>query len=115
MKLAKLANGDIVTNLHAPFAGEFLAPFAIVTDPVTTAAKAANLNLEIGTTNVSGGVIGLTSANMTPLGAVVDASAITGDNAFVAGDHISVEASGVTAFIEGEIEIIVPFRGLLQA
>jgi len=115
IKLAKLANGDIVTNFHAPFAGELLMPSVVVSDPATTASKLASLNLEIGTTNVTGGGIDLTSANMTPLGAVVDGAAVTGNNAFSAGDHISIEASSVTAFVEGEIEIIVPFRGLLQA
>ena len=115
LKLAKLANGDIITNFHAPCTGELVSMSAIVTDPATTAAKLGTLNLEIGTTNVDGGALALTSANMTPLGAVVDATAITGNNSFASGDHISVEASSVTAFIEGEIELVIVYRQLLQA
>jgi len=115
LKLAKIANGDIVTNFHAPCTGELVSMSAIVTDPATTASKLSTLNLEIGTTNADGGALDLTSANMTPLGAVVDASAITGHNSFAAGDHISVEASSTTAFVEGEIELVIVYRQLLQA
>jgi hypothetical protein len=67
-----------------------------------TAAKAADLNLEINSSNVTGGVLQLTSANCTPKGSKVGAAAITGNNVFGAEDSISIEASNVTAFAEGE-------------
>ena len=104
---SKLANGDILTNWTSGFAGTIHKASFVVTDPATTAAKAAALNLEIGSTNVTGGVVSLTSANCTPLGAVVDGTAITAANTFGASDTISVEASGVTAFVEGAGVLLV--------
>jgi len=100
---------DVVTNYIAGFAGSITKFSFIVTTPVTTASKAATLNLEIGTTNLTGGVLSLTSANCTPLGAVVDATAITANNTFTSTDSISVEASSVTAFTEGAgvLEIVL--------
>jgi hypothetical protein len=102
IKLAKVANGDVLTNFTPGFPGRIVSAAFAVTDPVTTASKAATLNLEIGTVNLTGGVISLTSANCTPLGAVIAGTAITANNTFGATDTISVEASSVTAFVEGE-------------
>lgn len=105
--LADIANGDLVTNLTLGIAGKLLGYWAVVTKAATTAAKAATLNLEVDTTNVTGGSLALTSANMTPLGAVVAASAITAGDTFTASQSISVEAASVTAFIEGEIDLVI--------
>ncbi len=102
IKLAKLANGDIVTDYIPGFAGTIKKAVFVVTDPATTANKAATLNLEIEAANVTGGVIALTSANCTPLGAVVAGTAITAANVFTATQKISVEAANVTTFVEGE-------------
>ena len=93
--------GDVLTTWTPGFAGRIVKAAFAVTTVVTTAAKAATLNLEIGTTNLTGGTIALTSANCTPLGAVVAAAAITAGNRFAASDTVSVEASSVTAFAEG--------------
>lgn len=105
--LAKLADGDIVTTYTPGFAGSIVKISFVVTDPVTTAAKLSTLNLEIGTTDLTGGALALTSANCTPLGAVIDAAAITAANRFGAGDTISVEASSTTTFIEGEGVLLI--------
>lgn len=107
IKLAKVSNGDIVTTYIPGISGTIKKVSFVVTDPVTTAAKAATLNLEIGTTNLTGGVLSLTSANCTPLGAVIDGTAITSDNVFTSANSISVEASSVTAFIEGEGVLLI--------
>lgn len=101
VQLSQLANGDIVTEYTPGFAGSIVKASFAVTVPATTAAKAATLNLEIGTTNLTGGVIALTSANCTPLGKVNDGTAITAGNTFTSTDAISVEAASVTAFVEG--------------
>lgn len=108
--LSKIADGDIVTEFVPGFAGTIEKFFAIVTDPATTAAKAATLNLEIESTNVTGGVLSLTSANMTPLGKTVDATAITAAKTFTATQKISVEASSTTAFIEGSIVLCIVIK-----
>lgn len=93
--------GDVVTTIVPGFAGKVVRTEFVTGVPVTTAAKAATLNLEIGTTNVTGGDVSLTSAALTPLGARVAGSAITAANSFSATDTLSVEASSVTAFAEG--------------
>lgn len=103
IKLSKIAGaGDVVTQIVPGFPGRIQKVFFVVTDPVTTAAKAASLNLEINDANVNGGVVALTSANCTLLGAKVEGTAVAGDNVFDADDSISVEAADVTAFAEGE-------------
>lgn len=102
IKLAKVANGDVLTNFTPGFPGSIVRAAFVVTDPVVTASKLATLNLEINAVNLTGGVISLTSANCTPLGAVIAGTAITANNTFGATDTISVEASSVTAFVEGE-------------
>ena len=102
IKLANLADGDIATAFIPGFAGTILSAQFMVTDPATTASKLSTLNLEIGDTNVTGGVIALTSAKCTPLGKVTAGTAITAENVFTATDTISVEASSTTAFVEGE-------------
>ncbi|OPY64087.1 MAG: hypothetical protein A4E56_00141 [Pelotomaculum sp. PtaU1.Bin065] len=107
IKLSKLANGDILTAFKPGFAGTIKAVAFAVTDPATTADKLATLNLEIGTTNLTGGVVSLTSANCTPLGAVIEGTAVTANNAFGADDTISIEASSVTAFVEGEGVLLI--------
>lgn len=107
--LARIANGDLLTNWTPGFKGTLLGVAAFVADPATTADKLATLNLEIDAVNVTGGVLSLTSANMTPLGAVVAATAITAANVFTAVQTISIEASGVTAFVEGEIVLLITY------
>jgi len=110
IKLAKLANGDVVTEFRPGVAGAIEDVQFIVTDPATTAAKAATLNLEIGTTNLTGGTVALTSANCTPLGAVVAGAAITAGNVLARESKLSVEASSVTAFAEGEGVLVIRIR-----
>ncbi len=100
--MANIADGDLVTGYTPGFAGRVIGIDFIVGTPVTTAAKASTLNVEIGTTDVTGGTLGLTSANCTPLGAIVSSTAITALAGFGATDTISVEASSTTTFIEGD-------------
>ncbi|SEG64931.1 hypothetical protein [Bosea lathyri] len=104
------AAGDVVTDFSPGIAGVIEDFTFTVTTPVTTAAKLASLNLEIGTTNVTGGVIALTSANSTPLGKVLKATAITGANVLTRTSVLSVEAASVTAFAEGQGVVTVKIR-----
>lgn len=110
--LANVADGDVLTTLTPGFNGTITKLEFAVTDPVTTGSKATSLNAEIGTTNVTGGVVALTSANCTPLGAVVSGSAITAANTFSSTDTISIEASSTTAFAEGEGVLYIIGRSL---
>jgi len=102
-------NGDVLTAYPLTFAGTITAVDFAVTVPATTAAKLTSLNLEIGTTNVTGGVVALTSANCTPLGAQVAGSAVTAANTFVSGDTLSVESSATTAFVEGAGVLLITY------
>lgn len=113
VSLADVADGDVVTGYTPGFAGEILSVSFVVTDPVTTGSKAADLNLEINTTNVTGGVVAITSATATPLGKVIAGTAVTAANVFDDNDTISVEAANVTAFSEGAgvLQIQVRNRG----
>ena len=106
-KLSKIANGDLVTAIVPGFPGRIIKWWITIIDPATTAAKLADLNLEIGTVDVTGGLLALTSANCTPKGCKVEAAAITANNVFGAEDSISIEASNVTAFVEGEGVIMI--------
>lgn len=115
VKLAKLANGDIVTTFTPGFAGTIEKISFVVTDPATTADKAATLNMEIGTTNLTGGVLSLTTVACGTLGKVTDATAITANNAFDKTDTISVEAASVTAFTEGEGALLIVLGHTVEA
>lgn len=92
---------DVLTAFTPGYKFKLLATSFAVTTAATTGSKAATLNLEIGTTNVTGGEVALTSANCTPLGAVVAGAAITALNTGTSSDTISVESASVTAFVEG--------------
>lgn len=110
IELASVANGDVVTDYRPGFDGTIEDVSFVTNKPVTTAAKLATLNLEIGATNLTGGVVALTSATVTPQGKIIAGTAITGNNAFKRGDAISVEASAVTAFVEGSGTLMVRCR-----
>lgn len=96
------AAGDVLTEIRPGLYGTIEYWEFAVSKPVTTAAKLASLNLEIDTTNVTGGVIALTSANATPLGKTIVGTAITGANTLTPDSKLSIEASSVTAFAEGQ-------------
>lgn len=110
MTLAKLANGDIYTGIRPGVDGYVENMEFFVTDPATTGSKLASLNAEIDGTNVTGGVVALTSANCTPLGVQVAGSQITGANRITKKSKLDIEASSVTAFVEGAGVLLVRIR-----
>jgi len=105
-------NVDVITAYTPGYRFKILSVSFAVTKVVTTAAKAATLNLEIGTTDLTGGVIALTSANCTPLGALVAGTAITANNVGTSSDTISLEASSVTAFAEGDGTLLIRIQNM---
>jgi hypothetical protein len=106
--LASIAGaGDVVTGYTPGFAGTIVKAAFVPTKAVTTPGKAVTLNFEIGSTDLTGGVIALTSANCTPLGVVVAGTTITSANTFTATDTFSVESSSVTPFAEGEGVLLI--------
>lgn len=107
--LATVGNGDVVTEWTPGFAGTITGFEFIVGVPVTTADKTATFNLEINAVDVTGGVLVVTSALATPLGKVIAATAITALNVFDDNDTISIEASAVTAFVEGTGTLVIKY------
>jgi len=105
--LNNLATGDVLTTYTPGFAGTIVKVSAAVIEPTTDVDADATINLEIGTTNLTGGVVTLSDANMTPLGTVVDGTAITAANVFTASDTISIETVVTNAFSDGEILLII--------
>lgn len=101
---------DVVTDF-APGVDGIIEYFSFVTNvPASTASKTAAFNLEIGTTNVTGGVLTLTTVAANTMGKVTAATAITGANRITARDLLSIEASSVTAFAEGSGTFYVRIR-----
>lgn len=107
---AAIANGDLLTNYIPGYAFKILKVDARCVAPVTTAAKAATINMEIVSTDLTGGVILL--AGLYSMGAAQNGSAVTGNNTGSSTDSFSIEASSVTTFIEGEFEIIIELQNL---
>jgi predicted RecA/RadA family phage recombinase len=105
--LAEVADGDVVTGFTPGFAGTILRTQFVVTVPVDTADDLSTLNLEIGSTDVTGGSIALTSATATPVGKTIAGAAVTGAATFTASDTISVEASATTPFAEGSGVLLI--------
>lgn len=76
--------------------------------PATTGSKLATLTVSTTAGAVTGGVMALTSANQTPTGAAVAATAISGAAATdIATHNVIVTVSLVTAFVEGSGHIEV--------
>lgn len=102
INLAGVTAADVLTNFTPGFAGDIVG-FKFVTNvPATTGSKLATFNLEVNATDVTGGVIALTTVLANTLGKITDATAITGNATFDDDDTISIEATSVTAFSEGQ-------------
>lgn len=109
--LANIANGAMFNpGFRFGVAGTLEYYEAYVKQAATTAAKLATIQPTINGVAVTGGALALTSANCTPAGVILPAPLITGANAIAAASKIGFIASGVTAFVEGEIVISMRLR-----
>lgn len=109
LQLAAITSSTNVNALIPGFSGTITAIQFSVTTPATTAAKLATLSLKLNSTAVTGGAVALTSANCTPIGALVAGSAITALNTFLATDTINIASSSVTAFVEGQGNLFISY------
>lgn len=101
LSLVIAASGDLMTDWVPGFAGRIVS-LSWTTQIVGTGAGASiALNAEIGTTNVTGGVVTVTLATSTPAGTRIAGTAVTAANAFTATDAISLEVAVTTAFTAG--------------
>lgn len=108
--LADLANAQEF-QFDPGFAGSLMAINARVIKGASTAAKAATVTGRVNAGALGGGgVVSLTTANCTNVGAQVAGSAITGAKAFTAAQTVGYAISGVTAFAEGIVAIELQIR-----
>lgn len=112
VNLATVVDGDVLTTMPIPHKFKILSVDAYVTQEVTTGAKLSTLNVEIGTTNLTGGEVALTSANCATLGAKVAGSAVTAANTGAADATISIEAASTTAFAEGQVMVVIGIQNM---
>lgn len=105
-----IADGDLITNYVPGYKFKLVKFDARAAAPITTGAKASTLNLEIGTTDVTGGVISLSGTYIQ--GAAQAGTAITAANTGTAASSFSIEASATTAFMEGAFWLLVSIQNM---
>lgn len=117
--LASLATGlstsaiDLLTDWTPGFAFKLLALEFATTIAGTGTSASQVFNLEIGTTNVTGGVLTLALADTTPVGKVKAATAITAANTGTSTDTVSLEmAASGTVFTAGAGYFIIKYQNL---
>lgn len=107
-----IADGDLVTTLPLPaIHGRLRTLGATTTEAVSTGSKGTTLNVEIGTTNVTGS---LALSGTSTLGEVAS-QALSGSNTFVPGDTVSLEAASTTTYAEGAFDVWLDVDRLLMS
>ncbi len=107
------AAADLVTNYVLGHKFKILKVSFVTTTLGTGTSASQVINLEIGTTNVTGGVLTLLLADTTPLGKVTAATAITALNEGTETDSISVEvAASGTVFTAGSGALLIEIQNL---
>lgn len=101
---------DVVTDFRPGFDGTIEDVSFVVNKPVTTGSKLATLTAAIGGVSTTGGAVALTSAGATPMGKVIQGSALTAANTFTRDSKMSIKATSVTAFAEGSGTLMVRCR-----
>lgn len=117
--LTSLATGlstaaiDILTAYTPGYKFKILG-FEFVTTVAGTGASASQVfNIEIGTTNVTGGVLTLTLASQATIGVVTAATAVTAANTGSATDTISIEmAASGTVFTAGAGYFVIKLQNM---
>jgi hypothetical protein len=106
LDFSTVADGDLRTAFPAPFHGEFLEFFGMVSEALVGAGGTILVNLEIATTNVTGGVVTMSTAAGGTLGAKLAGTAITAAAVFHEGEAIDIEgASAGGTRTSGKLEL----------
>lgn len=100
--LSTITAADVITEMYPGIEGDLEYAEFVTTIAASTSGKAATLNFEIGTTDVTGMTLGLTTATVTPKGTVLPFGLPTAGYTLSRSSKLSLEASAVTAFSEGE-------------
>lgn len=107
------AAADLITAYTPGYAFELLSLEFVTTTLGTGASASQVLNLEIGTTNVTGGVLTLLLADTDTLGKKTAATAITAANTGSASATISLEvAASGTVFTAGAGIALLKLRNM---
>lgn len=105
------AAADLMTNYTPGYAFELLSLEFVTTTIGAGAGASQVLNLEVGTTNVTGGALTIALADTATLGAKKAATAITAANTGTSSDTISIEvATGGTVFTAGAGVLLLKLR-----
>jgi hypothetical protein len=105
------AGADVATGIVAPYHGKINAVYGIVSAALVGAGADLSYNLEIGGTNVTGGVVQVLLADAT--GTKKAGTAVTAANVFHEGDLIDVEVAVATASTGGLVMIFAEVERLL--
>lgn len=107
------AAADLLTNYVVGYAFKILSVSFAATTISTGVAASQTLNLEIGTTNVTGGIVTITLAGTDTLGELTPGTAITAGNVGTATDTISIEvAAGGTVFTAGRGVLLIKVQNM---
>lgn len=112
-----IAAADFVVDYTVPFPFKVVELKSICTAAVTTGAKAATVTVKLDGTAVTGATVAMTSANQTPIGAILTGTAtdvLAGGNniAYAAGSKLKLTGSSVTAFSEGSTVFHITLQNL---
>ena len=117
--LTSLATGlgtgaiDLLTNYVPGYRFKLLAFDFVTTVAGTGAGASQTFNLEIGTTNVTGGVLNVTLASTDTIGEVTAGTAITAANVGTAADTLSIEmAASGTVFTAGAGYFVIKIQNM---
>lgn len=107
------ASSDLIKGLEAPCHGRIISVYAICSAAPQDADVAATAVLEIGGTDVTGGVVTFAAADT--VGLKLAGTAVTAENVFHEGDLIDVETTVGTAGTlgDGMFSLYVDFEPLL--
>lgn len=99
------------------FAGHISKVTWVTHTPASTASKLSTITPSIAGTNVTGGVLALTTAAANTRDKELAGTTVTANNYFTATQTITLTASSTTAFVEGsgEIQMEVVNDELLEA
>lgn len=104
---ASITTGDVITGFQMSEYCVIIGFKAIVLTAITTTPCSVAFNLEINTTNVTGGSVAITAAKA--IDAIVSGTAITAGNVVYPTYAIDLEAAVTTAFTEGKLAFIIQY------
>ncbi len=110
------AAADLMTNYVLGYRFKILSVDFCTNTLGTGAGASQTINLEIGTTNLTGGVVLVTLASTDTLGEMTAGSAVTANNVGTAADSLSIEvAAGGTVFTAGQGVLLVKIQNMDSA